>query len=80
MLLMLFQVSEILSEEKCRLSVSGWFHGPPIERPARYIEAPLPRSPHIPYDVSNHCLLNCISISFMSLKCLFGTHQRLEML
>ncbi|XP_031470764.1 prolyl 3-hydroxylase OGFOD1 [Phasianus colchicus] len=44
------QVSEILSEEKCRLSVSGWFHGPPIERPARYVEAPLPRSPHIPYD------------------------------
>uniref|UniRef100_A0A8C2SQ56 Prolyl 3-hydroxylase OGFOD1 n=1 Tax=Coturnix japonica TaxID=93934 RepID=A0A8C2SQ56_COTJA len=44
------QVSEILSEEKCRMSVSGWFHGPPIERPARYIEAPLPRSPHIPYD------------------------------
>ncbi|XP_066860783.1 prolyl 3-hydroxylase OGFOD1 [Anser cygnoides] len=44
------QVSEILSEEKCRLSVSGWFHGPPIDRPAPYIEAPLPRSPHIPYD------------------------------
>ncbi|NXJ12702.1 OGFD1 hydroxylase, partial [Odontophorus gujanensis] len=47
---LMFQVSEILSEEKCRLSVSGWFHGPAIERPARYIEAPLPRSPHIPYD------------------------------
>ncbi|NWI15360.1 OGFD1 hydroxylase, partial [Crypturellus soui] len=43
-------VSEVLSEEKCRLSVSGWFHGPSIERPPRYIEAPLPRSPHIPYD------------------------------
>ncbi|KAM9626130.1 prolyl 3-hydroxylase OGFOD1 isoform 2-T2 [Morphnus guianensis] len=44
------QVSEVLSEEKCRLSVSGWFHGPSIVRPARHIEAPLPRSPHIPYD------------------------------
>ncbi|NXD15468.1 OGFD1 hydroxylase, partial [Nothocercus nigrocapillus] len=43
-------VSEVLSEEKCRLSVSGWFHGPSIERPPRYIEAPLPRSPHIPSD------------------------------
>ncbi|NWX92040.1 OGFD1 hydroxylase, partial [Nothoprocta pentlandii] len=43
-------VSEVLSKEKCRLSVSGWFHGPSIERPPRYIEAPLPRSPHIPYD------------------------------
>ncbi|XP_055582236.1 prolyl 3-hydroxylase OGFOD1 [Falco cherrug] len=44
------QVSEILSEEKCRLSVSGWFHGPSIVRPARHVEAALPRSPHIPYD------------------------------
>ncbi|XP_075289899.1 prolyl 3-hydroxylase OGFOD1 [Opisthocomus hoazin] len=44
------QVSEVLSEEKCRLSVSGWFHGPSMVRPARHVEAPLPRSPHIPYD------------------------------
>ncbi|XP_035754624.1 prolyl 3-hydroxylase OGFOD1 isoform X2 [Egretta garzetta] len=44
------QVSEVLSEEKCRLSVSGWFHGPAIVRPAHHTEAPLPRSPHIPYD------------------------------
>ncbi|NXT19529.1 OGFD1 hydroxylase, partial [Syrrhaptes paradoxus] len=46
----LFQVSEVLSEEKCRLSVSGWFHGLSIARPPRHVEAPLPRSPHIPYD------------------------------
>ncbi|NWU95243.1 OGFD1 hydroxylase, partial [Upupa epops] len=44
------QVSEVLSEEKCRLSVSGWFHGPSVARPARHVETPLPRSPHIPYD------------------------------
>ncbi|XP_030059563.1 LOW QUALITY PROTEIN: prolyl 3-hydroxylase OGFOD1 [Microcaecilia unicolor] len=44
------QVSEVLSKEKCRLSVSGWFHGPSLERPARYIEPLLPRSPHIPHD------------------------------
>uniref|UniRef100_A0A8C5NRY7 Prolyl 3-hydroxylase OGFOD1 n=1 Tax=Junco hyemalis TaxID=40217 RepID=A0A8C5NRY7_JUNHY len=43
------QVSEVLSQ-KCRLSVSGWFHGPSVARPARHIEAPLARSPHIPYD------------------------------
>lgn len=49
---MLLQVSEVLSH-KCRLSVSGWFHGPSVARPARHIEAPLARSPHIPYDVSN---------------------------
>ncbi|XP_029464570.1 prolyl 3-hydroxylase OGFOD1 isoform X2 [Rhinatrema bivittatum] len=44
------QVSEILSEGKCRLSVSGWFHGPSLERPTRYIEPLLPRNPHIPHD------------------------------
>ncbi|KAM9374044.1 prolyl 3-hydroxylase OGFOD1 [Phaethornis superciliosus] len=44
------QVSEVLSEEKCRLSVSGWFHGPPIARPAHQGEAALPRAPHIPHD------------------------------
>ncbi|XP_053808469.1 prolyl 3-hydroxylase OGFOD1 [Vidua macroura] len=43
------QVSEVVSQ-KCRLSVSGWFHGPSVARPARHIEAPLARSPHIPYD------------------------------
>ncbi|NXC53332.1 OGFD1 hydroxylase, partial [Aleadryas rufinucha] len=45
----LLQVSEVVSQ-KCRLSVSGWFHGPSVARPARHIEAPLARSPHIPYD------------------------------
>ncbi|XP_027571866.1 prolyl 3-hydroxylase OGFOD1 isoform X1 [Pipra filicauda] len=43
------QVSEVVSR-KCRLSVSGWFHGPAVPRPTRHAEAPLPRSPHIPYD------------------------------
>ncbi|RLW01164.1 hypothetical protein DV515_00008205 [Chloebia gouldiae] len=47
--LVFFEVSEVVSQ-KCRLSVSGWFHGPPVARPARHIEAPLARSPHIPYD------------------------------
>ncbi|XP_064526717.1 prolyl 3-hydroxylase OGFOD1 isoform X2 [Pseudopipra pipra] len=43
------QVSEVVSR-KCRLSVSGWFHGPAVPRATRHAEAPLPRSPHIPYD------------------------------
>ncbi|NWR56668.1 OGFD1 hydroxylase, partial [Bucorvus abyssinicus] len=43
-------VSEVLSEEKSRLSVSGWFHGPSTARPARRADAALPRSPHIPCD------------------------------
>ncbi|KAM4614559.1 prolyl 3-hydroxylase OGFOD1 [Discoglossus pictus] len=44
------QVSEVLNEEKCRLSVSGWFHGPSLDRPPRCLD-PVPiRSPHIPHD------------------------------
>lgn len=46
------QVSEVLSQDKCRLSLSGWFHGPSLERPPRYIEPPVPRNPHLPIDVS----------------------------
>ncbi|XP_076338734.1 prolyl 3-hydroxylase sud1 isoform X2 [Tachypleus tridentatus] len=33
------QVAEILSEDKTRLSVSGWFHGPPIARPTPVVES-----------------------------------------
>ncbi|XP_076988608.1 prolyl 3-hydroxylase OGFOD1 [Tamandua tetradactyla] len=44
------QVSEVLSEEKSRLSVSGWFHGPSLTRPPNYFEPLIPRSPHIPQD------------------------------
>ena len=32
------QVSEVLSDSKIRLSVNGWFHGPPRVRPNRYLE------------------------------------------
>ncbi|KAJ8271897.1 hypothetical protein COCON_G00107560 [Conger conger] len=44
------QVSEVISEEKCRLSVSGWFHGRSLDRPPRHIEPAPPRSPHLPRD------------------------------
>ncbi|XP_069353984.1 prolyl 3-hydroxylase OGFOD1 isoform X3 [Eulemur rufifrons] len=44
------QVSEVLSEEKSRLSISGWFHGPSLTRPPNYFEPIIPRSPHIPQD------------------------------
>ncbi|XP_054856659.1 prolyl 3-hydroxylase OGFOD1 [Eublepharis macularius] len=50
------QVAEVLSKGKCRLSVSGWFHGPSVARPPRHIEPLLPRSPHIPFD---HEILYC---------------------
>ncbi|XP_042293479.1 prolyl 3-hydroxylase OGFOD1 [Sceloporus undulatus] len=44
------QVSEVLSKHKCRLSVSGWFHGSSVARPPRHAEPPLLRTPHIPHD------------------------------
>ncbi|KAJ8281171.1 hypothetical protein GJAV_G00064330 [Gymnothorax javanicus] len=44
------QVSEVISGEKCRLSVSGWFHGRSLDRPPRYVEPALPRNPHLPRD------------------------------
>lgn len=38
------QVSEVLSEGKCRLSINGWYHfAAPLPRPPRYVEPPLPR-------------------------------------
>nr|XP_033797183.1 prolyl 3-hydroxylase OGFOD1 [Geotrypetes seraphini] len=60
------QVSEILSKEKCRLSVSGWFHGPSVERPARYIEPLLPWNPHIPHD--HKILYEWISPIYLDMK------------
>ncbi|XP_038068224.1 prolyl 3-hydroxylase OGFOD1-like [Patiria miniata] len=36
------QVAEVLSQDKCRLSVSGWFHGPRVDRPTPYVEPRIP--------------------------------------
>ncbi|KAJ8398576.1 hypothetical protein AAFF_G00421040 [Aldrovandia affinis] len=44
------QVSEVISEDKCRLSLSGWFHGRSLDRPPRYIEPAPSRNPHLPRD------------------------------
>ncbi|KAI4872983.1 hypothetical protein NFI96_023671 [Prochilodus magdalenae] len=46
------QVAEVLTEGKCRLSLSGWFHGPSLLRPPRYIEPPIPRHTHTLRDES----------------------------
>lgn len=45
------QVSEILTEDKTRLSVNGWFHGPIVPRPDRYVESPLPLKPYVEIEV-----------------------------
>ncbi|XP_064626041.1 prolyl 3-hydroxylase OGFOD1-like [Lineus longissimus] len=44
------QVAEVLTEDKTRLSVNGWFHGPPILRPEPFVELRKPLRPYIPID------------------------------
>ncbi|KAM4630071.1 prolyl 3-hydroxylase OGFOD1 isoform 2-T2 [Polymixia lowei] len=60
------QVAEVLSEDKCRLSLSGWFHGPSLERPPRHIEPPIPRSPHLPRDET--LLLEWVNPMYMDIS------------
>ena len=47
------QVSEVVSDSKIRLSVNGWFHGQPLQRPKRYLEPQLATEPatDVPLDV-----------------------------
>lgn len=47
------QVAEVLTDQKERLSISGWFHGPPISRPPHYQEPLLPLCKPIPTPDSN---------------------------
>ena len=44
------QVSEVLSETKTRMSLSGWFHGPSEPRPVRTAPTPSPYQPIIELD------------------------------
>ncbi|KAB0338125.1 hypothetical protein FD754_024793, partial [Muntiacus muntjak] len=60
------QVSEVLSEEKSRLSISGWFHGPSLTRPPIYFEPLITRSPHIPQD--HEILYNWINPTYLDME------------
>lgn len=60
------QVSEVFSKDKCRLSLSGWFHGPSLERPPRHIEPSLPRNPHLPRDET--ILMEWINPSYLDIS------------
>ena len=51
------QVAEVTSSTKTRLSVNGWFHGPPATRPLPYKEPLLPMLPPLPLDVSSYLSL-----------------------
>ncbi|EHB10579.1 2-oxoglutarate and iron-dependent oxygenase domain-containing protein 1 [Heterocephalus glaber] len=60
------QVSEVLSEEKSRISISGWFHGPSLTRPPTYFEPLIPRNPHIPQD--HEILYEWINPSYLDME------------
>ncbi|XP_071485533.1 prolyl 3-hydroxylase OGFOD1-like [Diadema antillarum] len=49
------QVSEVLSSEKCRLSVSGWFHGPTVPRQPPYKESRKALTSHMELEESVFC-------------------------
>ncbi len=52
------QVSEVLST-KTRLSVSGWFHGPPPARAPPYKDIVIPLHPPLPMGVSGSTVTTC---------------------
>lgn len=44
------QVSEVLTQDKLRLSVSGWFHGASVARPEPFIEPSAPICGYVPLE------------------------------
>ena len=42
----------MLSADKTRMSISGWFHGPPVPRPSPYKEIGAPMSSPVYLPVS----------------------------
>ncbi|XP_033118300.1 prolyl 3-hydroxylase OGFOD1-like [Anneissia japonica] len=60
------QVAEVLSKSKCRLSISGWFHGETISRPPPYIE---PRKIRTPYqEIEEEIFYDWISPLYLDLE------------
>jgi len=60
------QVAEVLTEDKTRLSISGWFHGESVPRPARYIDP----APHLlsPGDVEEKLVYDWINPKYLEAK------------
>ena len=49
-----YQVAEVLSPDKTRLSVHGWFHGPLVPRLERYREPAIALHPYINMEVRDN--------------------------
>ena len=50
-LILYVKVAEVLSKDKTRLSINGWFHGPIEPRPPRFIEPARPLHPYVNMEV-----------------------------
>ena len=56
---MIFQVTEVLSRDKTRLSISGWFHGETAAFPRRVDPLPLVKEPPIEDGVTEEEVKKC---------------------
>lgn len=53
------RVAEVLAASRTRLSIAGWFHGPPLEYPDTQMEIPV-LSPPVPHEVRGLPLYVCL--------------------
>lgn len=77
------QVAEVLSKDKTRLSINGWFHGPPIDRPPKYKDPPRPFL--YPKHVEEDVLYSWINPAYLeestqkTIRKKFGTDSEIEL-
>ena len=70
------QVSEVISESKCRLSISGWFHGPTVPRPESYVE--LPPELNLPMETDDDILLEWVNPMYLDIGIVDAIQSQLE--
>lgn len=71
------QVAEVLSKEKTRLSVSGWFHGPNIPRPPAHPHNKVPLLPCLILETD--LLYNWINTSYLDLEVQAEIREKFEL-
>ncbi|KAK7080128.1 Prolyl 3-hydroxylase ogfod1 [Halocaridina rubra] len=59
------QVNEVLSKDKIRLSINGWFHGADIKRPPKYVRPPKPLL--LPSHIEQEDLYSWINPSYLDM-------------
>eukprot|EP00795_Rhopilema_esculentum_P004259 gene4259-20454_t len=69
-------VSEVLSKEKCRLSVSGWFYGESIPRPPTYIQER--KLPEVGKKLEDEILLKWINPMYLDSEIVDAIQNQLE--